>query len=140
MPTYIDPKFVHVEPRSRPPIAALIVLAVIGYACYQAAELLASVIVAIFIATAAVTAASLVTLAVVLRRQRGRTHLDAPQWVIERLGASPVRSSAALPVRPATAIQARSPRAIEAPAVVHYHLHLHAAPATQPAIEEDRHL
>jgi hypothetical protein len=139
MPTYIDPKFVHVEPRGRFPFAAIIVLAVIGYACYQAAELLASVIVAIFIATAAVTAASLVTLAVVLRRQRGRTHLDAPHWVTQRLGAPPIRSSAALPARPATAIQARSPRAIEAPSVVHYHLHLHPAPAAEPvpvAIDE----
>jgi hypothetical protein len=31
---------------------------------------------------------------------------------------------------------APSRRAIEAPSVIHYHLHLHAAPAELPAIEE----
>ncbi|HTX85622.1 MAG TPA: hypothetical protein VME44_25840 [Streptosporangiaceae bacterium] len=58
-----------------------------------------------------------------------------------------------MPARPATAITARPQRAIEAstvpygtvperieaPAAVHYHLHLHALPAAQPiAIEEER--
>jgi hypothetical protein len=136
MPSYINPKFVHVEPRGGLPIVAVVVLAVTGYAAYQVAEWLASVIVAIEATTAVVTAAAVTGLVLVLRRQRGRTHLDAPQWVVERSGAPRIRSSAAVTVRPAPAIVERSPRAIEAPAAVHYHLHLHA-PAAQPAIEKE---
>jgi hypothetical protein len=138
MPTYTNPKWVHVEPRRGFPIGAVIVLGVIGYACYRVAEVIAEFAVAITAALAVVTSAAVIGLVLVLRRHRGRAHLDAPQWVTERLGAPRIHSHRAVADRQAPAIPARSPRAIEAPAVVHYHVHLHAAPAAQPvAIEEE---
>jgi amino acid transporter len=124
MPSYINPKFVHVEPRRGVPIGAVIVLGVLGYACFRVAELIAEFAVAILAAAAVVTMAAVASLVLVLRRQRGRTHLDAHQWVVERPGAPRIQSHRPVPVRPAAAIPARSPRAIEAPSVVHYHLHL----------------
>jgi hypothetical protein len=129
MPTYHNPKLVHVEPRSGFPVVGVIVLGVLGYAAYRVAEWLASVLVAIEIGAAVVAVAAVTGLVVVLRRHRGRTHLDAPQWAVERLSAARIPSHQPLSVRPAPAIPARSPRAIEAPAVVHYHVHLHAAGA-----------
>jgi hypothetical protein len=83
---------------------------VIGYAAYQVAEWLASVLVAILIAASIMTAAALATLVVVLRHQRGRTHLGASQWVVERLDASRIQSHRALPIRPAAAIPVPSRR------------------------------
>jgi hypothetical protein len=125
MPTYTNPKWVHVEPRSGFPVLAVIVLAVIGYAAYQVAEWVASILVAIEIGAGVVAAAAVTGAVFVLRRQRGRAHLDAPQWVVERLGVPRIQSCRPLPVRPAPAIVARPERAIEAPSVVHHHLHLH---------------
>ncbi len=133
MPTWTNPKLVHVEPRGGLPAAAVIVVAVTGYAAWQVAAWLASVIAAVEAAAGVVTIGALAGLVVVLRRQRGRTHLDAPQWVTERLGAPRIPSRRAL-ARPAPAIPASRRPQIEAPAV-HYHLHLHAA---QPAIEENQ--
>ncbi len=119
-------------------IIPLAILAGVGYAVYGVIEMVAEFAVAILSVAAVVTAAAATTLVIVLGRQRGRTHLDAPQWVVQRLGALPSRSSAALPVRPAATITGRPSRAIGAPAI-HYHLHLHAAPAAQPvALEEDK--
>ncbi len=60
MPTYINPKFVHVEPRGGFPVGAVVVLGVIGYAAYRVAEWLASILVAIEV-TAAVVAVGAVT-------------------------------------------------------------------------------
>jgi hypothetical protein len=85
-----------------------------------------------------VTAGSAATLAVVLRRQRGLQHLDAPQWVVERCGPPRLPSHGAIPVRQSPSIAAPPVPAIEAP-VIHYHLHLHAAPAPQTiGIEESK--
>lgn len=139
MPTYTRPEWVHVEPGRGVPVVALIVLAVIGYAAYQVAEWLASVLVAIEAGAGVVAAGALTVLAVVLRRQRGRQHLDAPQWVVERFvpshGTIPVRPAAAVTTARRPAIEAAPQPVIEAPAV-HYHLHLHAPATAQPAIEE----
>jgi hypothetical protein len=138
MPSYRHPKFAYIEPRGTggiPVVAA--VLAVLGYGTYQLADFLATAIVAIAVVIAVVAVASVVTLVVVASRHRGRQHLDAPQWVTERLGAPRIPSHGTVPVRHAAAIPSRPVPAIDAPAI-HYHLHLHAAPAAQPiAIEED---
>jgi hypothetical protein len=141
MPSFRNPKFAYVEPRGTGgiPVAAA-VLAVLGYGAYRLAGWLAPAVVAIAAVIAVVALASVVTLAVVASRHRGRQHLDAPQWVIQRLDAPRIPSHGAVPVRTPAAVTAAPPPAIGPPAV-HYHLHLHAAPAAQPvpiAIEEDK--
>jgi hypothetical protein len=138
VPKFINPKSVTVETRGSGWLWPAIVLAPIVYSAYQVAEWIASIMVAI-LAAASVTAAAAVTGCVALLYQhRGRTHLDAPEWVIERLDAPRIASHGAVPDRPAPAITAQPQAAIEAP-TVHYHLHLHAAPTTQPiAIEESK--
>ena len=86
MPTFTNPKFVHVEPRGFP-VLAIVVLGVEAYSGYELAQWLAS-ITAVILCTVAVAASSVAVLAVVLHRHRGAQHIDAPQWVVERCGAS----------------------------------------------------
>ncbi len=133
MPGYHKPKFAYVEPRGSGmgAIVAVAVLAVEGYATYEVAQWLASIAVIIVSVVAVITAASVITLVAVLRRQRGRQHLDASQWIVERLGAPRIPSHGAVPVRPSAAIEARPQPAIGPPSV-HYHLHLHATRAAEP--------
>lgn len=135
MPGYHNPKFAYVEPRGSGlgVIIGVAVLAVECYASYEVAQWLASIAVIIVAVVAVITTASVTTLGVVLlHRHRGLQHLDAPQWATERLGASHIPSHGAVPVRPAPSITARSQPAI-AP-VVHYRLHLHAAPTPMPTV------
>jgi hypothetical protein len=131
MPSYRNPRFAYIEPRYTGglPVAAA-VLAVIGYAAYQLADWIASAVVAVLAVVALVAVTSVVTLAVVVRRQRGRQHLDAPQWVVERCGAARIPSSGAIPGGPPAAVTA-APRPAIGPPAVHYHLHLHAALADE---------
>ncbi len=133
MPTFTNPKFVHVEPRGFP-VLAFVVLGVETYATYEIAQWLASIALIIVAVVAAVTVGSVTTLGIVLYRHRGTQHLDAPEWVTRRCSAT-FASHELLPDRPSPAIVA-SPQPVIAPAV-HYHLHLHAAPA-QPAIEQSK--
>jgi hypothetical protein len=135
MRTYTNPKWVHVEPRSFP-VAAVVVLGVMAWSGYELVAWLASVMAAIVTVLAIVTAGSAATLAVVLYRRRGLQHLDAPQWVVERCGTPRIPSYDEIPAHPVAAAQASPTRAI-AP-VVHYHLHLYPATTAQPAIEESK--
>jgi hypothetical protein len=38
MPSYINPKFVHVEPCGGIPVVAVAILGTVGYACFRVAE------------------------------------------------------------------------------------------------------
>lgn len=105
MPTYLNPKRVTVDPGGGFPVGAVIVLGVIGYAAYQAAEWIASVMIAIEFALAVVAVGSATVLVLVLRRQRGR---------VIKPGTVP------LP-RPAQAAPATQVRELHH----HEHLHLH---------------
>ena len=106
MPTYTNPKWVHVEPRSGFPILPLVVLGIIGYAAFKVAEWIASIAVAIEITIAGVAVAAPAGLVLVLRRRRGHV------------------------IKPGSVVLTNERAAIAAPA---QHLHIHGVSAVELA-------
>jgi hypothetical protein len=93
-------------------------------------ELLHAVLIVAAVLAGLAVAAALTGLVLVLRRQRGRQHLDAPEWVTERCDAPRIPSQGPIPVRPSPAGLTRQVPEIDAPhAQLHLHVHYHAAPA-----------
>jgi hypothetical protein len=121
-------------------IGAVVIIGVIlaRPVVHAVGELLHVVLITVAAVAGLAVAAAVTGLVLVLRRQRGRQHLDAPEWVTERCGTSRIPSHGAIPVRPAAAVLTRSQPAIETPQPqLHVHYHLHAAPAAQP-VEESK--
>jgi hypothetical protein len=133
MPSYIDPKFVHVEPRGGS-VAGVVLLAV-AVALAVVAVTSAAFAIAVWVAIGVVSALCIAGVALAVRELRH------PQW--GPLWRPDAEEPAGIEGRvvekaPVPALPVAARRAIEGPRAVHYHVHLHAAPDYQPALEEDQ--
>lgn len=120
MPTYIDPKFVHVEPRGKGgAVAAVLVAAAVVFAVVEIVTSEAFAV-AVDVAVGVVSALCVAGAALVVRELRQPSL--GPLWrPAKQVRALPVPEvNAAAPMRAIAA----APLAIEAPSVVHYHLHV----------------